>query len=55
MHINIHDVHVEALNFVTLQCMDAISWWIKQCDNVVAILSAVWFTAISGKHFGTCV
>jgi len=31
MHINIHDVHVEALNFVMSWCIDAFNQWIKQC------------------------
>ena len=30
MHINIHDVHVKALIFVTSRCIDAVSLWIKQ-------------------------
>jgi len=41
MHINIHDVHVEALNFlnfVTSWYIDAISRWIKQRKICAAAL-----------------
>jgi len=38
MHINIHDVHVEALIFVTSRCIDAINRWIKQREVCAATL-----------------
>jgi len=33
MHMNIRDVHAEALNFVTSWCIDAINRWIKQREE----------------------
>jgi len=37
MHMNIHDVHAEALNFVTSWCIDEINRWIKQRKETGAL------------------
>jgi len=47
MNINIHDVHVEALNFVASRCIDASNRWIKQCK--------VCTTALVMRHHGEYV